>query len=117
MTVLRIVANIVTPNVDELRAFYVELFDLDVMMDMGWIATLGSGKTATTQVSILSEGGSGAPAPVLSIEVDNVSETYDRACAMGRSIVYPLTDEPWGVRRFMLHDPAGTLINVLSHTG
>jgi hypothetical protein len=30
-------------------------------------------------------------------------------------IVYPLTDEPWGVRRFFMGDPSGTVINVLAH--
>jgi hypothetical protein len=28
---------------------------------------------------------------------------------------YPLRDEEWGVRRFMLRDPSGTVVNVLSH--
>jgi hypothetical protein len=27
------------------------------------------------------------------------------------------TDEPWGVRRFHLGDPRGTLLNALSHPG
>jgi hypothetical protein len=30
-------------------------------------------------------------------------------------IAYPLRDEEWGVRRFMLRDPNGTVVNVLSH--
>ena len=29
--------------------------------------------------------------------------------------VYPLTDEPWGVRRFFTRDPNGVVVNVLSH--
>ncbi|MGA2287514.1 MAG: VOC family protein, partial [Bradyrhizobium sp.] len=33
----------------------------------------------------------------------------------GYSIVYPLTDEPWGVRRFFVRDPNGAVINVVSH--
>jgi predicted enzyme related to lactoylglutathione lyase len=35
--------------------------------------------------------------------------------SQGRKIVYPLTDEPWGVRRFFVVDPNGAIINVLSH--
>lgn len=31
-------------------------------------------------------------------------------------VAYPLTDEPWGVRRFYVRDPAGKLLNILSHT-
>jgi hypothetical protein len=29
--------------------------------------------------------------------------------------VHPLTDEPWGVRRFFFADSAGNVVNVLSH--
>jgi hypothetical protein len=31
--------------------------------------------------------------------------------------VYPLTNEPWGVRRFFVTDPNGIVINVMSHIG
>jgi hypothetical protein len=34
---------------------------------------------------------------------------------MGMRIVYPLTDEPWGVRRFFVEDPDGHIVNVLAH--
>jgi hypothetical protein len=33
----------------------------------------------------------------------------------GFEIAYPLRDEDWGVRRFMLREPSGTIVNVLSH--
>jgi len=84
-------------------------------MDLGWIVTLASRETALTQMSILSEGGSGAPVPDLSIEVDNVDEVYRRAKEIGCKVVHDLTDEPWGVRRFFILDPTGKLLNVLSH--
>ena len=35
--------------------------------------------------------------------------------SQGCAIVYPLTDEPWGVRRFFVREPNGKVINVLSH--
>ena len=115
MTVKRIVANIATPSVEDVKAFYLAVFDLDVVMDHGWIATLASGETAKVQVSIASEGGSGTDVPDLSIEVDDVDAVHDRAVRLGHAIVYPLTDEPWGVRRFYLRDPSGKLLNVLAH--
>ncbi len=68
------------------------------------------------QLSIASEGGSGTPVPDLSIEVDDVDAVHARAQALGHKIIYPLTDEPWGVRRFYVRDPAGKLLNILSHT-
>lgn len=117
MTVKRIVLDIAADSVDDVRAFYVELFDLKTTMDMGWIATLTSGETAPVQLSIASEGGSGTPVPDASIEVDDVDEVFRRAQDLGHRIEYELTDEPWGVRRFFLRDPAGKLLNVLSHKG
>ena len=33
----------------------------------------------------------------------------------GYEILYPLTDEPWGVRRFHLRDPNGVIINLMRH--
>ncbi len=117
MAVLRIVADIETPDVAGLRQFYRALFDLDVAMDLGWIVTLSSGAAMSVQLSLASEGGSGAPVPDLSIEVDDVDAVHERAKAQGAAIVYELTDEPWGVRRFFLRDPAGKLVNVLAHRG
>jgi predicted enzyme related to lactoylglutathione lyase len=116
MNVRRIVANVAAGAVPDVRAFYTELFGLDVLMDLGWIVTLGSDQTARTQLSILSEGGSGAPVPDLSIEVDDVDAVYDRATKMGCDVVYKLGDEPWGVRRFFVADPTGKLINILAHS-
>ncbi len=115
MTVRRIVANIASDTIPEVRNFYSNLFGLEPIMDLGWVVTLASRETAVTQISILSEGGSGAPVPDLSIEVDNVDEVYRRAKEIGCKVVHDLTDEPWGVRRFFIADPTGKLLNVLSH--
>ena len=115
MVVKRIVANIDTANVAEVRAFYVDLFGLDVVMDQGWIATLASGSGAPVQLSIAREGSSGTPVPDMSIEVDDIDAHYARAVDLGHAVEYPLTQEPWGVRRFYLRDPAGKLLNVMMH--
>jgi uncharacterized glyoxalase superfamily protein PhnB len=40
---------------------------------------------------------------------------HAKAVTLGLHIVYPLTDEPWGVRRFFVTDPNGIIINLLSH--
>jgi uncharacterized glyoxalase superfamily protein PhnB len=49
------------------------------------------------------------------VEVDDVDAVHARATEQGLEIVYPLRDEDWGVRRFMLREPSGTIVNVLSH--
>ena len=116
MTVKRIVTNIAAERVQEVRDFYITLFDLDTVMDQGWISTLSAGTAANVQISIASEGGSNTPVPDLSIEVDNLDEIYARAQTLGHVIPYMLTHEPWGVRRFYVTDPAGKIINVMAHT-
>lgn len=116
MTVKRIVANIATAEPGLAQAFYGELFGLTLAMDHGWIQTYAAeALTAAPQLSFASEGGSGAPVPDLSIEVDDLDAVLGRARAAGHQITYGPVDEPWGVRRFFLRDPFGRLVNVLSH--
>lgn len=116
MTVRRIVTNIATDQVSAGHKFYSDLLGLKVVMDHDWILTFASDQNAPVQVSIASEGGSGAPVPDISIEVDDVDEIYQHAKTLGFDIAYPLSDEPWGVRRFFVHDPFGKLVNIVSHS-
>lgn len=115
MTVVRIVADLATADVAGMAAFYADLLDLNIKMDQGWIVTLGGDDLGPVQLSIASQGGNGAPVPDLSIQVDDVDDTYEQAQDMGCTIVYPLTDEPWGVRRFFVNDPMGRALNIMMH--
>jgi predicted enzyme related to lactoylglutathione lyase len=112
---MRIVIDIGTDTVAEVRAFYCDLFGLEVVMDQGWIVTLASNEVAPVQLSIMSEGGSGTDAPDMSIEVDDLDAIFAKAQEMGAKVVYGPADEPWGVRRFYVCDPTGRILNVLSH--
>jgi predicted enzyme related to lactoylglutathione lyase len=115
VTVLRIVANFKTDDPGETARFYEELFGLGRAMDMGWIVTLTSDANMIPQLSLMREGGSGTNVPDISVEVDDVDSAHARAKKAGFDIVYPLADEPWGVRRFYVRDPQGRTINILSH--
>lgn len=115
MTVRRIVTNIAVEDVAAARRFYHEVLGLDVLMDIGWIATYGSNKTMDVQISFMTEGGSGTPVPDISIEVDDVDAVLAAMKKAGFAIEYGPTDEPWGVRRFYVRDPFGKLVNVLQH--
>ena len=116
MKVHRIVCNIESHNLDEMQNFYQVVFGLDVLMDHGWIQTYGSKQKMSLQRSAASEGGSGTPVPSISIEVDDLAEVQRRIEKRGDALEYGPTDEPWGVRRFYVRDPAGTLLNVLQHS-
>ncbi|OWK37656.1 VOC family protein [Fimbriiglobus ruber] len=115
LKVKRIVANIATPDVAAAKRFYQDVLGLDVLMDHGWIATYGSTEQMTVQISVASQGGSDAPTPDLSIEVDDLDLALDRMWNAGFPIEYGPADEPWGVRRFFVRDPFGKLVNILVH--
>ena len=115
MAILRIVADLETPDPKATADWYAALFGMEVLMDQGFIVTLGAGGTAPVQLSLASEGGSGTPVPHLSIEVDDIDDTHARAMMLKLEEVYPMTLEPWGVRRFFLRDPQGRILNILSH--
>jgi catechol 2,3-dioxygenase-like lactoylglutathione lyase family enzyme len=115
MKVRRIVANFQVSDPAAGKRFYEDLLGLDVLMDMGWIATYGSQQKTTLQVSFLTEGGSGAPVPDLSIEVDDLDAALSRVKKAKIPITYGPTSEPWGVRRFFVRDPFGKVVNILVH--
>jgi catechol 2,3-dioxygenase-like lactoylglutathione lyase family enzyme len=115
MTVKRIVPDIRSKHLDASRQFYVEVLGLEVAMDMGFIVTLVSPGNPTAQVTLLKDDGSPAILPQISVEVADVDDVHARAVARGLHVVYPLTNEPWGVRRFFVTDPNGTVINVMRH--
>jgi catechol 2,3-dioxygenase-like lactoylglutathione lyase family enzyme len=115
MQVKRIVADIHTKDIDAADRFYHDVLGLERIMDHGWIATYGSPAKMTVQISFASQGGSQAPTPDLSIEVDDVEDALERARRGGFRIEYGPADEPWGVRRFFVRDPFGKLVNILAH--
>ncbi len=117
MGITRVVPNVTTDRLDESRAFYTGLLGFRVAMDIDWIVTLASPDNPTAQISLV-RGEASAPAHgnvTLTVEVGDVEAVHTEAVSRGCRIVYPLTDEPWGVRRFHVRDPNGVVINVMSH--
>ncbi|AZA76954.1 glyoxalase [Chryseobacterium sp. G0186] len=113
--VKRIVANIKTNDLSGSSLFYQDILELDVLMDHGWIRTLGNDEETKVQISFAEQGGNDTEVPDLSIEVDQVDDIYDKMKKAGFEITYEITNEDWGVRRFFVKDPFGKLINILSH--
>jgi catechol 2,3-dioxygenase-like lactoylglutathione lyase family enzyme len=117
MSVTRVMPNIRSDRFDECRTFYVELLGFEVAMDMGWIMTFVSPTNPTAQISIIRSDATVPVVPQLSVEVADVDGVHAEAVRRGLEIVYPLTDESWGVRRFFVIDPNRVVLNVLSHRG
>jgi hypothetical protein len=113
MTVTRVVPNIRSDPPGDTRTFFVELFGFDVAMDLGWVTTLAAPDHPAVQITIV--GGDDMAAPGITVEVPDVDAVHAIAVERGLEIAYPLRDEDWGVRRFMLREPGGTVVNVMSH--
>ena len=115
MRIRRAVPNIRSTRLGESRDFYVSLLGFQVVMDMDGIITLASPDNPTAQVSIVRHDTESRVFPDLTVEVGDVDAVHATAVERGVEIVYPLTDEPWGVRRFFVADPNGRIVNVMSH--
>ncbi len=113
MTIGRAVPNIRSGRPAETRDFFVDLFGFEVAMDMGWVVTVASPTNPCVQVTII--GNDDMAAPGISVGVADVDAVHAKAVEQGLEIAYPLRDEEWGVRRFMLREPSGTVVNVVAH--
>lgn len=114
MAASRIVPNRYAPRASEGRAFFVDILGLEVAMELPFITTYRAPGNAAAQISVLSGDPSGLE-PAYSVGVDDVDSCHRRAVEDGHEIVYPMTDEPWGVRRFFVRDPLGAVANIVGH--
>jgi catechol 2,3-dioxygenase-like lactoylglutathione lyase family enzyme len=115
MGVQRIVPDFSSPDPAASRAFYEGVLGLEVAMDLGWITTFAAPGNPTAQLSVMQRDASAQLQPDVSIEVDDVDAAHAAAVRLGCEIVHPLTDEPWGVRRFFVREPTGRVLNILAH--
>jgi predicted enzyme related to lactoylglutathione lyase len=115
MGVRRVVPDFQADDPAASREFYAEVLGLEVAMDLGWIVTFAARGNAAAQISLMQRDASASVQPDASIEVDDVDAAHAAAQRLGCEIVHPLTDEPWGVRRFFVRDPNGKVLNILSH--
>jgi predicted enzyme related to lactoylglutathione lyase len=111
-----ITANLPVADIDAARGFYTDYLGLGVEgLDLGWVARFGS-PDGRARVQLVTRDATSPQDSVLSVHVgDDVDEAYAEAQRRGYEIVHPLTEEPWGVRRFFVRDPDGNVINIVSH--
>lgn len=115
MSVRRIVPDFPAEDPGASREFYVDVLGLEVAMDLGWIVTFSAPGNPTAQISVMQQDAAASVQAQASIEVDDIDLVHAAAQRLGYDIVYPLTDEAWGVRRFFVRDPNGKVLNVLTH--
>jgi catechol 2,3-dioxygenase-like lactoylglutathione lyase family enzyme len=115
MNVERVVPDLTSRSLADAKGFYGRVLGLEPVMDHGWIVTLAAPDRPAAQLSLATHDQTAPVVPAVSVQVDDVDAAYAAALREGAEIVHPLSDEPWGVRRFFVRDPDGHVINVLSH--
>ena len=116
MTVRRIVAYAGGNEVAASRDFYVDVLGMRVAMEDP-VLDLQSPDNPGAEVIVGAQEMQDAQ-PSFGVDVGEpaaVDAAHAEALRRGLRVVYPLTDEPWGVRRFFVEDPGGTVVNVLAH--
>lgn len=121
MRIRRAMPTVHTDDLAESRRLYVDTLGFHVAMEQPGFLMLKSPSVETTQVLLVARTGDlhdpAARLITMSVEVDDVDAAHAEALAQGLEIVRPLTDEPWGVRRFFVRSPDGSVVNVAQHVG
>ncbi len=111
----RITANLSVSDLDEAKGFYTGFLGLSTEeFNLGWVARYTSPDTGA-HVQLVTGDAVAPEDSVISVHADDVDAAYEEAKALGYEIVHPLTDETWGVRRFLVRAPDGNVINVVQH--
>jgi catechol 2,3-dioxygenase-like lactoylglutathione lyase family enzyme len=119
MSIRRAVPNLLSGDLAAAREFYAGFLGFDVAMDEQGFMMFASPSNRTAQITVAEKDNPGQDRGVslaqVSVEVEDVDALHAEAVRRGLEIVYPLTNEPWGIRRFFVRDPDGVVINVAQH--
>jgi catechol 2,3-dioxygenase-like lactoylglutathione lyase family enzyme len=111
----RIIADVPVADLDAAKGFYTGYLGLRTEeFNLGWVARYSSPETGA-HLQLVSRDATAPENPVISVLVDDVDAAYAEARERGYEIVHPLTTEPWGVHRFFVRAPDGTVINMVGH--
>jgi catechol 2,3-dioxygenase-like lactoylglutathione lyase family enzyme len=115
MRVTRIIADLRVPDLEAAKSFYTDYLGLrSEEFNMGWVARYASPETGAV-IQLVTRDASAPEEPAVSVLTQDVDAAYADAQERGYEIVHPLTQEPWGVRRFFVRAPDGTVINIVNH--
>jgi catechol 2,3-dioxygenase-like lactoylglutathione lyase family enzyme len=118
MKVSGIVANLRVADIEAASDFYTGYLGLSVEgFNLGWVAHYES-PDGSAHVQLVTRDATAPEDSTISIHAGSgVEEAYEEAKRRGYEIVYPLTTEAWGLRRFFVRAPDGTVVNIMSHPG
>ncbi len=108
-------------SVSDNQNFYQSLFGLTAAFEIDWYVQLQSSKNEFLQIAFVKMGHPSVPTNfqevpngvVITLEVDDADQYYNKAQELGLNIALDLRDEEWGQRHFMVVDPNGLLVDVV----
>ena len=110
---------IVSRDLDACKRFYTSLFGFRSLFEVDFYLHLARedgvqlGFVHDQHASIPDGWRRPAAGVFITIETDEVNELHERARALDMEIAYPLLDEEWGQRHFMVRDPNDLLVDVV----
>ena len=115
MHVIRVTSDLTVDDIEEAKAFYANYLGLEGEdLGLDWVTRFvvpGSGE----HIQLVSRDATAPKNPRLTVKVDDVDDAYAEALRRGYEIVHPLNTEPWGIRRFFVRAPDGTVLNIAQH--
>lgn len=115
---------IVTDKVAECRRFYEAHFGFNTVFESPVYVQLSSpehkGRTFSLAFmpdkhpfGVVPQASFGGEGIMLTVQTADVNALHARLAKQGLPIVHGPVDEPWGQRRFVVRDPAGTHVDVV----
>ncbi|MCV0396223.1 MAG: VOC family protein [Rhizobiaceae bacterium] len=112
---------IVTPKKDECRDFWVAQLGFSVGFDSTWFCWLTAEDGSASIAFMTPDHPSAPPGPeafggkgmCFELQVEDATAAHDELKGRGLEPGYPLTDEPFGQRRFGFADPSGLWVDVV----
>jgi catechol 2,3-dioxygenase-like lactoylglutathione lyase family enzyme len=115
MRVTTIYADLRVPDIAAAKDFYAGYLGLsDESIGMDWVSRFSDPDTGAS-IQLITHDATAPEDPAVSVKVDDVEAAYDEARRRGYDIVHPLSVEPWGVHRFFVRAPDGTVLNIVQH--
>lgn len=115
MRVNRITTNLEVADIEAAKSFYSGFLGLrDEEFNLGWVARF-TDPDSGAHVQLVTGDLTSAEDSAISVHCDDVDAAYSEAQVAGYEIVHPLVTEEWGVRRFHVRAPDGTVVNVVQH--
>lgn len=112
---------VVTAQKQELRDFWERYLGFRAVFDSTWFTLMTDADSGASIAFMTPDHPSAPPGPdtftgrgmCFELEVDDAASAHAELTGRGLPVTYPLTDEPFGQRRFGFADPSGLWVDVV----